>query len=125
MNTETQTMRQPAKASWQSRQSSCQGTLLSMDQTAQLSGVNETDLLSLVAYGALAPAVPGGKPYLFDISCVIKLQRADRVRQDLALDHHGFAMALMLFHQITKSEMQLHSTQRDGLVDGLSDSYAM
>ena len=121
-------MRQPAKASWQSQenqQSPCPVTLLSMEQVAQLSGVNETDLLGLVACGALAPAMPGGKPCFFDISCVMKLQRADRVRQDLALDHHGFAMALMLFNQITKLEMQLHSTQRDSLVDGLSDSYAM
>ena len=97
-----------------------------MDQVAQLSGVSKTDLLGLIECGALTPAVPDADPHFFDISCVMKLQRAASVRQDLALDSHGFAMALMLFNQITKTEAALHSTQGGGQQgNGLGDAYIM
>ena len=87
--------------------------LLSIGQTAQLSGISESDLLGLVEYGVLALAAPESEPNTFDIGCVMKLQRAAMLRQDLALDSHGFALAVMFINQITGLEAQLHSTQRE------------
>lgn len=87
--------------------------MLSICQTAQLSGVSEADLLGLVEYGVLAPSAPESEPCTFDIACVMKLQRAALMRQDLALDSHGFALAVMFLDQITGLELQLHSMQRD------------
>lgn len=69
--------------------------LLSIGQTAQLSGISESDLLGLVDYGVLAPAVTESAPDTFDIDCVMKLQRAAMLRRDLALDSHGFALTAM------------------------------
>ena len=86
---------------------------LSIGQTAQLSGISESDLLGLVEYGVLVPAAPESEPSTFDIGCVMKLQRAAMLRQDLALDSHGFALAVMFLNQITGLEAQLHSAQRD------------
>ena len=88
-------------------------TLLSIGQTAQLSGVSEADLLGLIEHGVLTPSAPENEPRTFDIDCVMKLQRAALMRQDLALDSHGFALALMFLNQITGLEAQLHSTQCD------------
>jgi chaperone modulatory protein CbpM len=87
--------------------------LLSIGQTAQLSGVSEADLLGLIEYGVLMPTAPEGEPHTFDINCVMKLQRASLMRQELALDSHGFALALMFLNQITSLEAQLHSAQCD------------
>ena len=87
--------------------------LLSIGQTAQLSGISESDLLGLVDYGVLAPAVTESAPDTFDIDCVMKLQRAAMLRRDLALDSHGFALTVMFINQITALEAQLHSAQRD------------
>ena len=87
--------------------------LLSIGQTAQLSGVSEADLLGLIEYGVLIPNVPESEPRTFNIDCVMKLQRATLMRQDLALDSHGFALAMMFLNQITELEDQLHSTQCD------------
>ena len=86
---------------------------LSIGQTAQLSGISESDLMGLVEYGVLAPASPESEPSTFDIGCVMKLQRAAMLRQDLALDSHEFALAVMFLNQITGLEAQLHSAQRD------------
>jgi chaperone modulatory protein CbpM len=88
-------------------------TPLSIGQTAQLSGVSEADLLGLIEYGVLTPAAAESEPRTFDIDCVMKLQRAALMRQDLALDSHGFALALMFLNQITGLEAQLHSAQCD------------
>ena len=89
------------------------GARLSMIQTAQLSGVSEADLLNLVEYGVLVPAAPESQPSTFDISCVMKLQRAALMREDLALDNHGFALAMMFLNQITGLEEKLYRSECD------------
>jgi hypothetical protein len=80
---------------------------LSIEQVAQLSGVGTTDLRGLVEHGVLLPVMPGGEPWTFSLDCVMALQRADHLRRHLALDGHGFALAMMLLGQITGLEQQL------------------
>jgi hypothetical protein len=77
---------------------------LSMEQVAQLSGAGITDLRGLVEHRALLPEVPGGEPWTFSLDCVMALQRADHLRCDLALDGHGFALAMLLLGPITGIE---------------------
>ena len=89
------------------------GPLLSVGQTAQLSGVSEADLLGLVEYGVLKPCSPEHEPLSFEIGSVMALQRAALMREDLALDYHGFALTMMFLSQITALEAQLHHLQRD------------
>ena len=110
MKSDIKTPRRPAPVADQSHPDAA---LLSIAQTAQLSGVSETDLLGLIEYGVLTPSTPESELRTFDIGCVMKLQRAALMRQDLALDSHGFALALMFLNQITGLEAQLHSTQCD------------
>ena len=88
-------------------------TRLSIRQTAQLSGVSEADLLDLVGYGVLVVNSPRGGPCTFDLGCVMKLQRAALMRQELALDGHGFAITLMFLNQITALESKLLNVERD------------
>jgi chaperone modulatory protein CbpM len=95
------------------RQCGPEVTLLSIGQTAQLSGVSEADLLGLVEYGVLTSSEPETGPRTFDIGCVMKLQRAALMRHDLALDAHGFALTMMFLNDITGLEAQLHSAQCD------------
>jgi len=113
MDPETQTLGRHAPVAVQSQQCRLNGTLLSISQTALLSGVSVADLLGLVEHGVLTSTAPDKAPHTFDIGCVIKLQRASLMRQDLALDSHGLALAVMFLNQITGLEEQLHSMQRD------------
>jgi hypothetical protein len=85
---------------------------LPIGQLAQWSGVSEADLWAMVEYGVLTPTEPEAEPATFDAGYVAKLQRAAAMRQDLALDSHGFALALMFLNQITSLEAQLGSAQR-------------
>jgi chaperone modulatory protein CbpM len=110
MKSDIKNPRRPAPSADQSHPDA---TLLSIGQTAQLSGVSEADLLGLIEYGVLTSAAAESEPRTFDIDCVMKLQRAALMRQDLALDSHGFALALMFLNQITGLEAQLHSAQCD------------
>ena len=86
---------------------------LPIRQIAQLSGVSEADLGALAEYGVLTPSEPETEPATFDAGYVAKLQRAAAMRQDLALDSHGFALALMFLNQITSLEAQLGNAQRE------------
>ena len=113
VKSETQALSPPASAGGQSQHNRSELTLLSMAQTAQLSGVSEVDLLGLVEYGVLTPAMPDKEPHIFDSDCVMTLQRAALMRQDLALDSHGFALAVMFLNQITGLEAQLIKSQHD------------
>lgn len=86
-------------------------TTLTLAQVAQLSGIGEADLRGLVDYGVLTPVTAEGETWAFDIGCVMTLQRAERLRRDLALDGHAFALAVMLLNQITALEGQLRSAR--------------
>ena len=86
---------------------------LPIGQLALLSGVSEADLGALVEYGVLMPSEPETEPATFDAGYVAELQRAAAMRQDLALDSHGFALALMFLNQITGLEAQLIKSQHD------------
>ncbi len=87
--------------------------LLSMVQVAQLSGVSVTELSGLMDYGVLVPIAPESQPWAFNAACVMTLQRAEALRQDLLLDGHSFALAVMFLNQITGLEVQLCSTRTE------------
>ena len=88
-------------------------SLLSMAQVAQLSGVSVTELSGLVDYGVLVPVALESKPWAFKAGCVMILQRAEALRQDLLLDGHSFALAVMFLNRITGLEVQLSSTRTE------------
>lgn len=77
-----------------------------------MSGIGEDDLKGLVDYGMLAPVTAEGEPCAFDIGFVMTLQRAERFRQDLALDGYAFALTVMLLNQITALERRCAAGDR-------------
>ena len=85
----------------------------SLSQLAQLSAINEADLRALVDYGVLTPVPPGIEPWSFSADGVEILLRADRLRKDLVLDIHAFALAVMLLGQITGLEAELGKLQSE------------
>ncbi len=98
---------------------------LSLEQVAQLSGVGTVDLKGLIDYGVLTPVTSVSDPRAFRLDCVMTLQRADLLRHDLALDDHGFALAMMLLGQITDLESELrtmrpklHTLREGGHLEG-------
>lgn len=90
-----------------SRGSSATTTRLSLAQLAQLSGVGTADLDGLMDFGVLEGILPGHELATFDIGLVMTLQRAQRLRKDLALDDHSFALAVMLLRDVYELEDEI------------------
>ncbi len=85
-----------------------QPVLLSLTQLARHCGIEEADLLDLVDHGVLSPTDTGSHPWQFNADCMANLRQARRMRQDLALDEHGFALVLMCLNRISGLESSLH-----------------
>lgn len=90
-----------------------------MAQLAQLSGVATEELAGLMDFGVLAETRPEHGPATFDIGFVMTLQRAQRLRQDLALDDHSFALAVMLLQHLAdlEEEIRIVRSQARRLLD--------
>lgn len=89
-----------------------EGTV-SLRQLAQLSDVGLSDLLELIDYGVLVPAPSGPGAELFAVRYIPVLQQAQRLRSDLALDAHAFALAVMLCGRIVDVETELRRAKSD------------
>lgn len=88
-----------------------QAASITLSQLAQLSGTSQADVQDLVDYGVLSPHNPDSLEWTFALPEVMVLQRAEALRQDLALDAHAFALAVMMLKQITALEWQLQAAE--------------
>jgi hypothetical protein len=86
---------------------------LSATQVAQLSGISEDEVSSLIDYGVLKPVAPEATPARFDAQCVMTLQHANQMRRDLLLDSHAFALAVMFLSEKDETEAKLRAVSSE------------
>jgi hypothetical protein len=86
--------------------------VLSIHQLAEWSGIEERDLRELVECGLVTPASVLDGCH-FRVESIGLLQRAARLQEELALDGHAFAVAVMLLRKIIALETQLSDLERD------------
>ena len=82
---------------------------VSITELAGLSRLSEFELRELVEYGALELPKAQEIHWTFSADCVLPLRKACQLRDDLALDTHDFALAVMFFDQISALETELCS----------------
>ncbi len=80
---------------------------LSIDDLAVSSGFSEAELHELVDYGVLTPTNPQEQHWAFTADCVFRVRKASRLRDDLELDTHAVALAIMLLDRIDELKAQL------------------
>jgi chaperone modulatory protein CbpM len=80
---------------------------LSIGELAIFSGLAEAQLHELVDYGVLKPTDPQAARWAFSADCVTRVKQARRMRDDLELDTHGMALAIMLLDRIDELETRL------------------
>lgn len=80
---------------------------ISIAELAIISGLPECDLLELVDYGVLAPANPRESHWAFSVDCLSNVRAARRLRDDLELDVHAMALAIMLLDRIDELEARV------------------
>ncbi len=97
---------------------------LSVAEVSRLSGVSQEDLTGLVDFGVLAPLVSDQGPWAFNTECIPMLQRACTMRDDLALDSHAFALAVMFLQKISGLEAEQRSLKSELLLCRASEHRA-
>lgn len=80
---------------------------LSISELALYSGMSEVDLHELVDYGVLTPSNPQELQWAFGADCVVRVRKAGRLRDELELDIHAMALAIMLLDRIDELETQM------------------
>ena len=84
---------------------------VSFAQLAQSSGLPEAELRELVDCGALVPIDSQSAAWTFGGDCLVAVRTARRLRDDLELDPHALALALMFLDRIRRLEQQLRELQ--------------
>ena len=76
-------------------------------ELAECSGLPEPVLRELVEYGALEPADPQAREWVFGGDCVVRVRTAARLRNDLELETPALALVLALLDEIHRQEGEL------------------
>jgi chaperone modulatory protein CbpM len=84
---------------------------LSIGELAIFSGLPEAELSELVDYGVLVPTNPQEAEWAFGADCLLRVRKARRMRDELELDTHAMALAIMLLDRIEELEGRLAACQ--------------
>jgi hypothetical protein len=82
---------------------------VSFAQLIECSGLPETELRELVAYGALAPVDPEAAAWIFGASAVRVARLAGRLQHDLELDANAVSLLLRCIERIDALEDELRA----------------
>jgi chaperone modulatory protein CbpM len=82
---------------------------LTLAEMTELSGVAEQDLREWVSEGLLTPTDPAVGNWRFGADCLITVQTACRLRNDLDLDNHALALTVSLLDRIRTLEAEVRT----------------
>lgn len=85
---------------------------VSLRELSQLAEVDGDALIDLIDYGVVKPDLSNAGADAFPIRYVAVLKQAEKLRGDLALDSHAFALAVMLCDRIVRLETELALTKK-------------
>ncbi|HEY0210856.1 chaperone modulator CbpM [Acerihabitans sp.] len=75
---------------------------LEITEICQTACISRDELLEVVALGIIAPQDDATDDWRFELEALRALRRAQRLRQDLALDWAGIALAMNLLDEISR-----------------------
>lgn len=80
---------------------------VTLDELAELSGLNQEELRQLVDSGVLVPINPDAELWNFSGHCVISIRTLSRLKQDFELEPNAFALTLVFLDRIRILELKL------------------
>ncbi len=83
------------------------GSVVTLVELAQCSGLSEPELRNLVDLGALEPLDPNAAEWRFGARCITAARTACRLRNDLELDSPGLAIVLSLLDRVRELESEV------------------
>ncbi len=79
-----------------------------IEHLAELSGLSIEEINDLIDNGVIAPATTAAAPQSFQLSAVVLVQTARRLRDDFQLDSRGISLALTLLRRIRELEDEMN-----------------
>jgi chaperone modulatory protein CbpM len=83
------------------------GDVCRIEHLVEVSGLAIEEIEDLIEAGVIAPVDRDSEPVCFQISHVLTVMTARRIRDDFQLDRHGVALALTLLRRIDELEAEL------------------
>jgi len=80
---------------------------VSLDELAELSGLNQDELRQLVDSGALIPMNPDAEPWNFSGHSAVSIRTLSRLKQDFELEPNAFALTLVFLDRIRALELKV------------------
>lgn len=78
-----------------------------LEHLAAWTGVPPGRLQHYVEYGLIEPTQHAGSQPLFDVACMARLQRIERLRRDLGVNLAGVAVILELLDRLTALQREV------------------
>lgn len=85
--------------------------LITLDELGRLVGRHPAILREYIRYGLIDPKIERAEP-LFEDTVVVRVQKIERLKNDLGLNLAGCGLVMDLLEQISDLEAQLRSIQR-------------
>jgi DNA-binding transcriptional MerR regulator len=86
--------------------------LLTLDGLAKQTGLHPALIEQFVEYGLIEPAERMGAQLRFDIDCVVRVRKIERLRHDLGANVASVTVILDLLDRIRRLEKEVERLQR-------------
>jgi chaperone modulatory protein CbpM len=88
---------------------------MTLDGLAARTGLHPTLIELFVEYGLIEPAEREGAHMLFDVGCVARVRKIERLRRDLGANLASVAMILDLLDRMSRLEQEIERLRRMAL----------
>jgi len=85
---------------------------LTLEGLAQQTGLHPTLIEQFVEYGLIEPVERMGAHSLFEIDCVVRVRKIERLRHDLGANLASVSVILDLLDRISRLEKEVERLQR-------------
>jgi len=89
-----------------------EGELVTLDGLAARAGLHPTLIERFVEYGLIEPVERAGAHMLFDVDCVARVRKIERLRRHLGTNLASVAVILDLLDRLSKLEQEIERLRR-------------
>ena len=89
-----------------------EGELVTLDGLAARAGLHPTLIERFVEYGLIEPVERAGAHMLFDLDCVARVRKIERLRRHLGTNLASVAVILDLLDRLSKLEQEIERLRR-------------
>jgi len=97
---------------WTGQRGRIEREQLTLEGLAARTGLHPTLIERFVEYGLIEPAERTGAQMLFDLDCVVRLRKIERLRHDLGANTAGVAVILDLLDRMRRLQREVERLRK-------------